>query len=591
MISLFKRYKFLILLIIFAILLESLISVLPQQVLGYGFDTMNQTESSPDSVSKKTLIGTVLENILNSNDYDIKHSLFLISVIYIAIMLLSIIMGLLRGFSVTLLGNLITKEIRGKLFKHSLQLNYRVFKEQNTGEYMTSIMGDATSVRQLIVSPINGLVVDIVTLIWMLYFCLKISSVLTLIMLIPAPFVVYFGFVFGKKQKVVAQEERKQVSLIQSFLINRFKGILLVKIFRKENKESYVFNKKLARLFKTHIASMKLSLGLFPTINTLSSLALVFVFLKGSYFVTNGNLTIGELIIFIQYLGRFYLPFLNISRFYNSIAQSLVSYRKISDLLGLVVEKHDDTIQFFPFQEKPHLLKGPIEFRNVTIRYGDNNVLKDVSFKIMQNDKIALIGKSGSGKTSLLLSMINLNELSNGQITINNIPINSIPLEYLRNKVGMIGQDPIIFETSIAENIMYANESSTKEELFNVLRQVGLEHLITNNRLYSKLEDDGNNLSGGEKQRIAIARLLLTDPDIILLDEPTSNLDKENEEKVLNLIHSLFVDKTIIISSHNPSILKRVSKVFMINERKVKEVSMQNVNKLFEKWRIEETES
>jgi ABC-type multidrug transport system fused ATPase/permease subunit len=175
MISLLKRYKILILLIIFAILFESLISVLPQQVLGYGFDIMNQTESSPDSVSKKTLIGTVLEDIVNLNDYDIKHSLFLISVIYIAIMLLSIIMGLLRGFSVTLLGNLITRRIREKLFKHSLQLNYRVFKEQNTGEYITSIMGDATSVRQLIVSPINGLVVDIVTLIWMLYFCLKIS--------------------------------------------------------------------------------------------------------------------------------------------------------------------------------------------------------------------------------------------------------------------------------------------------------------------------------------------------------------------------------------------------------------------------------
>ena len=591
MISLLKRYKILILLIIFAILFESLISVLPQQVLGYGFDIMNQTESSPDSVSKKTLIGTVLEDIVNLNDYDIKHSLFLISVIYIAIMLLSIIMGLLRGFSVTLLGNLITRRIREKLFKHSLQLNYRVFKEQNTGEYITSIMGDATSVRQLIVSPINGLVVDIVTLIWMLYFCLKISSVLTLIMLIPAPFVVYFGFVYGKKQKVVAQKERKQVSLIQSFLINRFKGILLVKMFRKENNESYLFNKKLAKLFKTHIASMKLSLGLFPTINTLSSLALVFVFLKGSYFVTNKYLTIGELIIFIQYLGRFYLPFLNISRFYNSIAQSLVSYRKISDLLGLVVEKHDDTIQFFPFQEKPHLLKGPIEFRNVTIRYRDNNVIKDVSFKIMQNDKIALIGRSGSGKTSLLLSMIKLNELSSGEITINNIPMNSIPLDYLRKKVGMIGQDPIIFETSIAENIMYANESSKKEALFNVIRQVGLEHLITNNRLYSRLEDDGNNLSGGEKQRIAIARLLLTDPDIILLDEPTSNLDKENEEKVLNLIHSLFIDKTIIISSHNPAIIKRVSKVFMIDEKKVKEVSMQNVNKLFEKWRIEESES
>jgi len=269
-------------------------------------------------------------------------------------------------------------------------------------------------------------------------------------------------------------------------------------------------------------------------------------------------LSVGELLVFIQYLGRFYIPFINIARFYNSIARSIVSYKRLENTF-LETERNRDIIVngIIPTANYAGLeTQTAIEFDDVTFSYCTTdyspNVIESLSFKVMRGEKVSIVGESGKGKTTVLNLIVRLISPQKGKIKFNGIDINEYDTNYLRSKIGYLTQNNIMYNIPLIDNVRYGVPDKSIEDVVRALSQVNMQRYTSSNYLFKTMGEGGELLSGGEKQRVAIARLVLCNPDVILLDEPIANLDIDNAKCVMDLIFNLFSDKTIIITSHQP---------------------------------------
>ncbi len=530
--------------IVFLVFLESFVTVLPQQVFGILIDNLTGKSRTSNYLIENSL--SFLHNL---------SSLSIVNFLVIAYLIVSLgvfIVSLIRGYLVTLYGYKVKADVRKTLYSKLLRVKPKYLKEMTSGEASTLIISDVEAIRDIIISPINGIVVDLITAIIMAFVCFNLSKSLTLIMLIPVPLVIFNGYFFGKKQYALSNLEREQMSKIKSTIISRFKDYKLFKLFIKENEEDSLFNNLITEYVQTGKKGLNLHLLIFPFTSGARIIINVIIIVVGINLVKNNELSVGGLIVFIQYLGRFYLPFMNITRYYNSIISSFVSYRKITQVITDCENKAEivDIVEGNIFTRFSNPI---IQFKNISFKHDtahNNYIIDNLSFDINIGDKVAFVGASGSGKTTLLNLLTKLEDNYQGSLLLNNYEIKSIPAQLLRKKIGYLTQESYMYDLPLIENIRYGNPKATDSEVINVLEKVKLEYLNTNEELYSLRGNYGEKLSGGEKQRIAIARLFLCNPEIILLDEPVANLDIENANNILSLLFDLFKSKTIIITSH-----------------------------------------
>lgn len=544
----FRPFTFVVILMV---LIEAMISVLPQQVFGMLIDTI----SSSSAELTKYIIYPFVKIIAQLTNLPLMTQLL---ILYLLLSLLSLFVSILRGYCVTYNGERILFDIRKKLFSNLIRSNYTYLNTLTSGETTLRILSDVENVRNLIIGPINGLLIDLIRVFLMVFICFRISAELSILMLIPIPIVIFSSFVIGNKQIKISTLLREHLSNLTSTTINRIKGFLLVKLFAQENKEDKQYSILLSKYFYQAVKSLKVTLAVFPLTSGVQIVVTIGLLYVGILRVQQQVLSVGELLVFIQYLGRFYLPFVNIARFYNSIAMSLVSYKKLTNTF-LETERNRDIIvnDIVPTENYAGLeTNTAIEFDDVTFSYcatdSSPNVIESMSFKVMRGEKVSIVGESGKGKTTVLNLIVRLISPQKGRIKFNGIDICEYDTNYLRSKIGYLTQNNIMYNIPLIDNVRYGVPDASIDDVIRALSQVNMQQYASSSYLFNTMGEGGELLSGGEKQRVAIARLVLCNPDVILLDEPIANLDIDNAKCVMDLIFSLFSDKTIIITSHQP---------------------------------------
>ena len=544
----FRPFTFVVILMV---LIEAMISVLPQQVFGMLIDTI----SSSSAELTKYIIYPFVKIIAQLTNLPLMTQLF---ILYLLLSLLSLFVSILRGYCVTYNGERILFDIRKKLFSNLIRSNYTYLNTLTSGETTLRILSDVENVRNLIIGPINGLLIDLIRVFLMVFICFRISAELSILMLIPIPIVIFSSFVIGNKQIKISTLLREHLSNLTSTTINRIKGFLLVKLFAQENKEDKQYSILLSKYFYQAVKSLKVTLAVFPLTSGVQIVVTIGLLYVGILRVQQQVLSVGELLVFIQYLGRFYLPFVNIARFYNSIAMSIVSYKKLANTF-LETERNRDIIvnDIVPTANCAGLeTNTAIEFDDVTFSYcatdSSPNVIESMSFKVMRGEKVSIVGESGKGKTTVLNLIVRLISPQKGKIKFNGIDICEYDTHYLRSKIGYLTQNNIMYNIPLIDNVRYGVPDASIDDVIRALSQVNMQQYASSSYLFNTMGEGGELLSGGEKQRVAIARLVLCNPDVILLDEPIANLDIDNAKCVMDLIFSLFSDKTIIITSHQP---------------------------------------
>lgn len=458
-------------------------------------------------------------------------------------------------------------DIRSKFFKHLQNLSTSFYNKNKTGDLMALATNDLNAVRmalgQGIIMFCDAVVLTVATLIIML----SINIKLTLIALIPLPFVAIISRKFGKSIHRKFTKVQSCFSKLTDIVQENFSGIRIVKSFVQEEKEYEKFLNENTNNFNANMEFIRVW-GIFsPLIELIASLSFVILIAIGGRFVILGNISLGEFITFNMYLGNLVWPMMAMGWVINNLQRGYASLERIEEVLNTppeIVDKYVDKIES---------LKGDIEIRDLTFIYPNTKVpaLQNVSITIKKGETLGIVGRTGSSKTTLINLLLRLYNVESGKIKINGKDINKIPLKALRQNVGFVSQDPFLFSTTLAENINLAFDELDMDKVVEATKNADIYDNIIDfpEGFETMVGERGVTLSGGQKQRASIARALIKNPDILILDDCLSAVDAKTEVKILDNLNKIMKDKTSIIISHRISAVKEASQIIVLDEGKI----------------------
>ena len=496
--------------------------------------------------------------------YNLKTTLLVIS---IGVVILNIFKVLLNAFRTQLLLYLSQKlDIALILgyYRHVLELPMSFFGTRKVGEIISRFM-DASKVREAISGAALSIMIDTLMAIAggiILYAQNSRLFAITLIIVILYAAIV---FSFNTPIRDINRKQMENNAQLTAYLVESLNGIETVKAFNSEYRACIETEKKFVRLLKSvfrggWISNLQSSLTGF-----IGSVGGIVILWAGAYAVMQGKMTIGQLLTFNALLTYFLDPVRNLIGLQPMLQTAIVASDRLGEILDLELEKGGNENKKF----NPANLKGDIEFKNIDFRYGTRQqVLKNISMNIKQGEKIALVGESGSGKTTLVKLLMNFYPWEKGDILINGYNIKDISIERLRDRIAYISQDIFLFSGTIQDNLCLGNENSGLEEIIDASKKAKSHDFINNMplRYNTMLEENGANLSGGQKQRLAITRALLKKPDILIMDEATSNLDSITEKAIEHTINESTEGTTTIIIAHRLSTIMRCDRIYVMDK-------------------------
>ena len=501
------------------------------------------------------------EVLINAN----KFYLFFIP---IAILATGIIKGLVSYHQVVLLQYMsqsIIEKLRKDVFRNIINLHYDFFVQNKTGSLITRITTDTYYLSGAMAKTYTALIRDSLTLIVLIGNMFYQNWKLAFISIIVFPLAIIPVRVLGRKIRNVTKNLQHQIGNLASNLEEIFKGIKNVKSFNAEKYEINRINKEIIRARELNFKQEKITARSRPFTETLGSMAAGLAIFGGGVFVINDNMTAGQLMSFLVSLMLAYAPLKSLINVNVLLQSGLGAASRIFDFIDMKNDIIGGTKIVRKFDK--------VVFKKVNFKYPNSQrkVLSDISLSFKKNKKIALVGPSGSGKSSLLSLMIRLFDFQEGDIFINDQNIKNIQLKNLRDKFSLVSQDTVLFDGSIYENIKYNSKSSSKD-ILNAVKLACVDEFTDNllEKLDTNIGENGIKLSGGQRQRIAIARAIAQKKEIILLDEPTSNLDLKTESELFkNLSHIQNI--TLIVVAHRLSTIKDFNEIYFLENGKVLE--------------------
>jgi len=483
-----------------------------------------------------------------------------------------LVTGLIKGLatytqvtSLQFMSHRIIERLRKDVFHNLINLHYGFFVQNRTGSLITRITTDTYYLSGAMANTYTALIKDSLTLLVLMGNMFYQNWKLALISILVFPLALIPVRVLGKKIRIITKNLQHQIGNLASNLEEIFKGIKNVKSFNAEEFEISRINKEIAAARELNFKQEKVTARSRPFTETLGSLAAGLAIFGGGIFVINENMTAGELMSFLVSLMLAYAPLKNLINVNVLLQSGLGAASRIFEFIDMKSDISDGNKTIKDFDE--------IKFKDVFFKYpnSEKNVLNGININLRKNKKIAIVGPSGSGKSTLLGLMIRLFDLDKGEIIIGNENIKDLRLKNLRGYFSLVSQDTVLFDGSISENIKYNSKLSTKSiEKFAELACVDeiIEKLPQG--LNSQIGENGVKLSGGQRQRIAIARALAQQKSIILLDEPTSNLDLRTESKLFDNLHSI-KNITLVVVAHRLSTIKHFDEILYLESGKLLE--------------------
>ena len=467
-------------------------------------------------------------------------------------------------------GNKILYDIRDKLFDHLQALSVRFYADRKVGEIISRVINDVEQTKTFVITGLMNVWLDLVTIIIALSIMFTMDVKLTLVSMIIFPFyILSVWFFFGRLRKLT-RNRSAALADVQAFLHERIQGMTIVKSFAIESNESKRFgveNKEFLNKATDHAKWNALSFGV---VNTITDIGPLLVIGFGAMSVIQGNLTVGVLAAFVAYMERLYGPLRRLVSSSTMLTQSIASMDRVFQLF-------DET---YDIEDKPNALplpasNGHVRFNDVTFKYHDDDsyVLKDINLDIQAGETVAFVGMSGGGKSTLISLIPRFFDVTTGSIEIDDYKITDVTVKSLRDQIGMVMQDNVLFSDTIKENILLGLPNATDDEVIEAAKQANAHDFIMNlpQGYDTQVGERGVKLSGGQKQRIAIARVFLKNPPILILDEATSALDLESESIIQETLETLSKDRTTIIVAHRLSTITHADKIVVLKDGEVVE--------------------
>ena len=460
--------------------------------------------------------------------------------------------------------------LRHRYFKYIIEKDYRFFLKFRTGDLVTRLTNDIQDFPKIgwfLCSGIFRAFDSFIKILFCLVVMFLLSWKLTLLAMLPIPFMIAVFYIVSNKLHKSFEKNQEAISEINNQLEMTFSGIKIIKAFVCEEKYKRFFSKALDNRFITELKLVKINTVLHLVYEYIDYFSMISIILFGGYMVVKGEITIGTFYAFYTYLSMLIYPILDLPQLFVSGRQAFVCIDRLEEIKNFPVISYKSEVKKY--------IKNinNIRFENVSFTYDDRNVkiLDDISFKITKGQKVLILGSSGSGKSTILGLLSGLLIPQNGQIYINDIPISEIQTDNLREFIGYVPQEPSLFSGTIQENILFGKEMNDIDEYETIINTVQMKDEIIQflDKDQTLLGQKGLSISGGQKQRLAIARALFKKPQVLILDDITASLDAKKEELLWEQISKLFQDLTAFIVSHRLSSLRYADEVILLDSGKI----------------------
>lgn len=441
------------------------------------------------------------------------------------------------------------------------------YDKRHVGRIMSRVTNDVETLNEFLTSGVEVAIGDIFILVGIVTVMLFMNAWLALMSFMVIPILLIVTMLLGKRVREAYRLTRKKISGVTANLAESISGMRVVQSFSREMANAQQFDRVNVENFQANIQAARTSALFFPVVDVIGSLGTCLVLWFGGTSVMNGSLTLGVLVAFMAYVTRFFIPIREISMLYNNVQSALAATERITEILDArsEVEEAKDAVEL-------QRIKGEIKFNNVSFGYEpDTFVLKDITLEIRENERIALVGPTGAGKTSLASLAARFYDPQKGSLTVDGYDLRKFSLKSLRSQMGIVLQDPFLFTGSIRENIAYGRPDASEQEIVEAAKTVGAHDFVMNfeQGYDTNVGERGVRLSMGQRQLISFARALLADPRILILDEATSSVDAYTELLIQNAMKKLLEHRTTIIIAHRLSTVRSADKIVVIDAGKI----------------------
>ncbi len=516
------------------------------------------------------LIEEAIDHHIAVGDY---RGLMEIGIFAVALNVLFLIMVKVRMYVMSKISNDVLMVIRQELYEHIQTLSFSFFDSRPTGKILARIIGDVNSLKEVLTNAVTTLIPDFVTVVGVVVIMAVKDLPLTLAALCTIPVMIAAVFFIQTTAHKRWQIFRKKSSNLNAFVHEDIAGMSVVQSFSAEDETGKSF-RELAGEHRASFVSACARADMFgPAVDFCWGIGTMMLYLVGVKYMGAPRVSVGLLVAFGTYINMFWNPIMNLSNFYNQVITNLSAAERIFDIL----DTNPDICDRKDVVELPDI-KGTVEFKNVSFTYdkgtpAETKVLSNVNFTIRPGETIALVGPTGAGKTTIVNLISRFYDIEEGTILIDGYDLTKVSIESLRRQMGVMTQDNFIFHGTIRENILYGKMDATEEEMIAAAKAVNAHDFIMKmeNGYDTILKERGAGLSIGQRQLIAFARTMISDPKILILDEATSSIDTHTELLVQQGIEALLARRTSFVIAHRLSTIQKADRIFVINNGGIEE--------------------
>ena len=496
-----------------------------------------------------------------------------IALLYLAVLVMAFVCQFFQTYLMQYIGQNVMFDLRTNVFAHLHKMSFSFFDRNPVGKMVTRVVNDVEVLNEMLTSGLILIFSDLFTLLGIFLVMLFLDWKLTMVVCVVSPFLYMATQAYRTRARDALRKNRAHITQANTFLEENLSGMSTVQLFNREKDQESQFKGINADKLREDLRSLHYNSLYLPSIDLFSSLGIGLVIWYGGGGVVQEKIQLGVLVAFLQYLQKFFDPIRDLAEKFNIIQTAMVSSERIFELMDSPEEIVNPT--------SPHPAKqfhGNVEFKNVWFAYrNENYILKDISFSLREGESLAIVGATGSGKSTVINTLCRFYDIQKGEILLDGVPINQMSKYDLRRQIALVQQDVFLFSGNVMDNIRLGNHELGLEEIESVAQVSNAHHFIDS--LPFKYEQDirerGITLSMGQKQLLSFARALAADPRILVLDEATSNVDTETERHIQEAMKELIRGRTSIVIAHRLSTLKQVDKILVLKNGEIAEFGTQ----------------
>lgn len=517
------------------------------------------------------IIKDVIDQVLINKD------MVMLNIIAAGILLIFFLRGIFffgQTYLMSYIGQRVIIDIREAVYRQLQRLSLGYFDKRQTGAIMSSVTNDVSALQAALVESMVEMVTEGMILIGSLGAMFFLHWKLSLLTLITMPLVLHAINTFGKKLRLAGRVLQARAADITAILQETISGIRVIKSFAREDYETNRFKQENFFNFRAQMKTSQLLATLTPVIEFLSAIGVTVIIWYGGMEVINGNLTSGALIAFLIYVVNLSNPVKRLSKVYGNIQKSLAAAERVFDILDT-----EPDIKDMPGAVDLPVVEGRVALQQVSFAYSPGQyALRDVSLEVKPGQTVAIVGPSGAGKTTIANLLPRFYEVTEGSILVDGKDIRTVTMQSLRQQIGIVPQETVLFNGTVYDNILYGRLDATEAEVIAAAKAANAHSFIDKmpDQYQTQIGERGAKLSGGQRQRISIARAILKDPRILVLDEATSALDTESEKLVQQALDKLMIGRTSFVIAHRLSTVQRADMIVVLDKGRIVEQGTHN---------------